>query len=206
MKNSEQLCKLFHGKPFLPGNFPVCSGSTSSVFKLVYSSYTCIVLASVLRWVAFLPDSPSKDKPQPSQQVAPSESTTFLRSVRKQGTVCGTCSEQCCRQCCDIRGGKGRGWNTESYRFWILRKILRPVFNAAAFSVLCKRIRRVSWQQLTLWLLQMLLKVQDQPRTFYYVYKELFKKAIRVQMNLKPQEHFHDTLITSGQAQRYILC
>lgn len=105
---------------------------------------------------------------------------------------CGTSSEQCCRQCCDIKGGKGRGWNkaTESYRFWILRKV-HPIFNAAAFSVLCKTITRISWQQLTLCLLQTLLKVQDQPRTFYWVYKELLKKAIRVQMNLKPKEHFH---------------
>lgn len=137
--------QTFSWKAFPTWEFPCGGGSTSSVFKLVYSSYTCTVLASVLRWVAFLPDSLSKDKPKASQQVAPSQSTTFLRSVRKQGTICGTFSEQCCKQCCDIKGGKGRGWNnaTASYRFWILRKLLHPVFNAAAFRVLCKRITRV---------------------------------------------------------------
>lgn len=85
-----------------------------------------LFLASVLRWVAFLSDSSSKGKPVSDQPPPPSDSTSFWTSVWKQGTVCGTSHEQCCRQCCDIKGGKGRGWNkaTESLRFCILRKLL----------------------------------------------------------------------------------
>lgn len=39
----------------------------------------------------------------------------------------------------------------------------------------------------------MLFKVQDLPRTFYCIYKELFKKTIKDQINLKPQEDLHNT-------------
>lgn len=121
-----------------------------------------------------------KTNPNQTSQLFLLKASLFQRSVWKEGTACGTSREQCCRQCCDIKGVKGRGWNkaTESYRFWILRKLLHSVFNAAAFSVLSKRNTRIFWQQLTLWLHQMLLKAQDQPGTFYCVYKELLKKAI----------------------------
>jgi len=49
----EELCRLFHRKPFLPGSLPVRGGYTSNMFKLGYTSYACIFFVSVLRCVAF---------------------------------------------------------------------------------------------------------------------------------------------------------
>lgn len=48
----------------------------------------------------------------------------------------------------------------------------------------------------------MLLKHQDQ---LLLCVQGATSEGNNVQMNLKSQEHFHDPLITSGQAQRYSL-